>query len=80
LLTNDPDVLALFGGNPFPDKPPQQVRAVLWQYWFTSMEQTRRMGDWWSRRLLGVYAPVLERDPAGGVSIVAMPDELPAHD
>jgi hypothetical protein len=80
LLTNDPDVLALFGGNPFPDKPPQQVRAVLWQYWFTSMEQKRRMGDWWSRRLLGVYAPVLERDPAGGVSIVAMPDELPAHD
>jgi lipase maturation factor 1 len=80
LLTNDPDVLALFGGNPFPDRPPQQVRAVLWQYWFTSMEQKRRTGDWWSRRLLGVYAPVLERDPAGGVSIVAMPDELPAHD
>jgi lipase maturation factor 1 len=80
LLTNDPDVLALFGGNPFPDKPPQQVRAVLWQYWFTSREQKLRTGDWWSRRLLGVYAPVLERDPVGGVSIVAMPDELPAHD
>jgi lipase maturation factor 1 len=80
LLINDPDVLALFAGNPFPGKPPQQVRAVLWQYWFTSIEERRRTGDWWSRRLLGVYAPVLERDSVGGVSIVAMPDDLPPHD
>ena len=80
LLTNDPDVLALFAGNPFANSPPSQVRAVLWQYWFTSMEQKRKTGDWWTRKLLGVYAPVLERDAAGGVSIVAMPDELPIHD
>jgi hypothetical protein len=80
LLTNDPDVLALFAGNPFPNSPPRQVRAVLWQYWFTSMEQKRTTGDWWTRRLLGVYAPVLERDATGGVTIVAMPDELPPHD
>jgi lipase maturation factor 1 len=80
LLTNDPDVLALFAGNPFANSPPGQVRAVLWQYWFTSMEQKRKTGDWWTRKLLGVYAPVLERDAAGGVSIVAMPDELPIHD
>ncbi len=77
LLTNDPDVLALFAANPFAGSPPRQVRAVLWQYWFTSMEQKRTTGDWWTRKLLGVYAPVLERDAAGGVSIVAMPDTLP---
>jgi hypothetical protein len=80
LLTNDPDVLALFAANPFAGTPPRQVRAVLWQYWFTSMEQKRTTGDWWTRKLLGVYAPVLERDAAGGVSIVAMPDTLPTHD
>ena len=80
LLTNDPDVLALFAGNPFADSPPRQVRAVLWQYWFTSMEQKRTTGDWWTRKLLGVYAPVMERDTAGGVTIVAMPDALPTHD
>ena len=80
LLTNDPDVLALFAANPFAGSPPRQVRAVLWQYWFTSMEQKRTTGDWWTRKLLGVYAPVLERDAAGGVSIVAMPDTLPTHD
>jgi hypothetical protein len=80
LLTNDPDVLALFAGNPFANGPPHLVRAVLWQYWFTSMAQKRATGDWWTRRLLGVYAPVLERDNQGTVGIVAMPDELPPHD
>jgi lipase maturation factor 1 len=80
LLINDPDVLALFAANPFPGDPPKQVRALLWQYWFTSREQKRTTGDWWTRRLLGVYAPVLERDAAGGVSIVSMPDPLPTHD
>jgi hypothetical protein len=80
LLANDPDVLELFAGNPFPDGPPRQVRAVLWQYWFTSMQQKHLTGDWWTRRLLGLYAPVLERDAMGGVSIVAMPDALPPHD
>jgi lipase maturation factor 1 len=80
LLTNDPDVLALFAANPFAGSPPRQVRAVLWQYWFTSMEQKRSTGNWWTRKLLGVYAPVLERDAAGGIGIVAMPDALPIHD
>jgi hypothetical protein len=80
LLTNDSDVLALFAGNPFPGSPPLQVRAVLWQYWFTSMEQKHATGDWWTRKLLGVYAPVLERDAQGGVTIVTMPDPLPRHD
>jgi lipase maturation factor 1 len=80
LLSNDPDVLALFAANPFPGEPPRQVRAVLWQYWFTSMKQKRTTGAWWTRRFLGIYAPVLERDALGGVTIVAMPDELPPHD
>jgi lipase maturation factor 1 len=80
LLDNDPDVLALFAGNPFAGSPPRQVRAVLWQYWFTSMQQKRTTGDWWTRRLLGLYAPVLERDAMGGVGIVAMPDPLPPHE
>jgi hypothetical protein len=80
LLTNDPDVLALFASNPFSGAPPRQVRAVLWQYWFTSIPQKRATGDWWTRKLLGVYAPVLERDAQGRVTMVATPDSLPAHD
>jgi hypothetical protein len=80
LLANDPDVLALFASNPFPGSPPLQVRAVLWQYWFTSGKQKHMTGDWWRRQLLGLYAPALQRDDMGGVSIVAMPGELPPHD
>jgi lipase maturation factor 1 len=80
LLKNDPDVLALFARNPFAGNPPEQVRAVLWQYWFTSMRQKRESGDWWTRKLLGVYAPVLGRDHQGETMVVAMPDPLPPHD
>src|SRR6202453_5069718 len=80
LLTSDPDVLRLFAHNPFPGAPPRQVRAVLWQYWFTSMEEKRTTGNWWKRKLLGVYAPVLERDATGTAGMIAMPDALPPHD
>jgi hypothetical protein len=67
LLQNDPDVLALFAGNPFAKAPPQKVRAVIWQYWFTDRATKRRTGAWWRRELLGVYAPVLERTPEGKI-------------
>ena len=80
LLANEPTVLALFSRNPFAGSPPLQVRAVLWQYWFTSMEQKRRTGEWWRREFLGLYAPILERDVSGKIGVVATPDELPAHD
>ncbi len=80
LLVNDKDVLALFKANPFEKEPPHQVRAVLWQYWFTSMEEKRRTGNWWRRQFLGVYAPVLASTSGGKPTVVAYPDELPPHD
>jgi lipase maturation factor 1 len=80
LLENDPDVLKLFAANPFAGSPPRQVRAVLWQYWFTSMQQKRTTGNWWTRRLLGLYAPVLQQDDQGNAGILLMPDPLPPHD
>jgi hypothetical protein len=75
LLYNDPDVLALFRSNPFPNAPPRQVRAVLWQYWFTTMAGKRATGNWWRRELLGLYAPVLELQPDGKIGVVAIPEE-----
>ena len=77
LLAGSPDVLALFAGNPFPEAPPQQMRAVLWQYWFTTMEEKRATGMWWKRKLIGLYAPVLERLPDGKVGVVQWPEPLP---
>ena len=69
LLLNEPDVLSLFAGNPFADAPPKQVRAVVWQYWFTDLATKRKDGTWWRRELLGVYAPALERTPEGKIAI-----------
>jgi lipase maturation factor 1 len=61
LLENDQAVLGLFAGNPFSNAPPRLVRAVLWQYWFSTEEEKRRDGTWWRRQLLGTYAPTLTR-------------------
>jgi lipase maturation factor 1 len=73
LLSNNKDVLELFADNPFAAEPPRQVRALLWQYSFTSMEEKRKTGMWWRRKLLGLYAPTLERAADGKISVVEWP-------
>ena len=71
LLEGSRDVLGLFAGHPFPQAPPRYVRAVLWQYWFTTPQEKRQTGAWWRRELLGTYAPTLEREPDGRFAITA---------
>ena len=77
LLINDPEVLTLFAGNPFADKAPTQMRAVLWQYWFTDMSTKREQGLWWNRKQLGLYAPALIRRADGSLGVTAMPGAPP---
>ncbi|MFN2474967.1 MAG: lipase maturation factor family protein [Chthoniobacterales bacterium] len=48
-LRNDSAILRLMGSNPFASAPPQSVRATLYNYRFTSAEEHRRTGAWWSR-------------------------------
>lgn len=73
LLEGDKDVLALFAGNPFPDQPPRQVRALLWQYWFTGMKEKHETGLWWRRESRGLYAPTLEMQPDGKLGVIDFP-------
>ena len=73
LLRGSPDVLLLFAGNPFPKAPPKQVRAVLWQYWFTTPQERRSSGMWWRREQLGLYAPTLERENDGRIGVLQWP-------
>ncbi|MCU1251517.1 MAG: hypothetical protein JWQ49_4546 [Edaphobacter sp.] len=73
LLENDRDVLGLFAGNPFPNAPPHLVRAVLWQYWFSSLEEKRTSGVWWRRQFIGLYAPTLRKLPNNRFGIVEEP-------
>ncbi|HEY3927794.1 MAG TPA: lipase maturation factor family protein [Candidatus Koribacter sp.] len=74
LLQNDADVLKLFASNPFPNAPPKQIRCVVWQYWFTSMDEKRKTGNWWRREFLGLYAPTLQMDPDGRARVVERPN------
>jgi lipase maturation factor 1 len=57
LLQGSPEVLALLAKNPFPNAPPKYVRAELFDYRFTNFAERRATGDWWSRRLEGLYFP-----------------------
>src|SRR6185503_3121626 len=73
LLVNEPVVLQLFAGNPFLAHPPRQVRAVLWQYWFSDWNEKREQGLWWRREWRGLYAPVLERTADGKNALIEWP-------
>ncbi len=73
LLANSHDVLELFAANPFAGAPPKLVRAVIYQYWFTSLAEKRATGMWWRRRFLGLYAPELTYKPDGQPGVVEWP-------
>jgi hypothetical protein len=61
LLHNDPGALELFAGNPFPDKPPRYIRAVLYRYAF--VKPGNPDGRWWRReRVGGVWLPPMAAD------------------
>jgi hypothetical protein len=57
LLQGSPDVLALLKKNPFPDRPPRYIRAVLYEYHFTDFDTRRATGEWWRRERKGLYCP-----------------------
>jgi predicted DCC family thiol-disulfide oxidoreductase YuxK len=56
LRQNEPTVTALLETNPFPDKPPVYVRALLYEYNYAD-SQEKAEGVWWKRKLLAPYFP-----------------------
>jgi hypothetical protein len=66
LLEADPATLRLLRTDPFKGRRPRFVRARLWLYRFTTPDERRRTGAWWSRALEGEYVrPVTLRQ--GGI-------------
>ena len=63
LLQGSPDVVALLGRNPFPDHPPAYVRALAYDYHFTTAAERGATGAWWTRAPLGAYSPVVTLRP-----------------
>jgi hypothetical protein len=68
LLEGSPPVLALFERDPFPRSPPKYLRAVVYDYSFTTWSERRTQGEWWHRRMVGGYFPTvtLNRSEQGG--------------
>lgn len=60
LLHNDPAALSLLGPNPFPQKPPHFIRAVLYTYAFAPPGNPEH--QWWTRQEKGLWLPPLSTD------------------
>jgi hypothetical protein len=56
LLEGSAPVVDLLAGNPFPDRPPRTVRAVLYRYRFTTPAARAAGEGYWTREALGPYA------------------------
>jgi hypothetical protein len=61
LLENSPAVVTLLRRNPFADRPPRYVRAVVYRYRFADRAARRQARAWWTRERLGLYCPVLTK-------------------
>ena len=59
LLEGSPPVLQLLAYDPFPEKPPKFVRAVVYDYRFTTFAERRQTGNWWKRETKGMYFPAV---------------------
>jgi hypothetical protein len=57
LLHNDPGAVNLFARNPFPDKPPRFIRAVLYRYTFAKPDNAK--GLWWTREKISDWIPAM---------------------
>jgi Lipase maturation factor len=55
VLQGDQETLRLLRSNPFPGAPPRYVRAQYYRYRFTTPEEHRRAGRWWTREVVGTY-------------------------
>ncbi|BAU55729.1 lipase maturation factor family protein [Mucilaginibacter gotjawali] len=60
LLHNDPGAVSLFAGNPFPNRPPRFIRAVLYRYQFAKPGSPK--GIYWTMERLGDWIPVVSKD------------------
>ncbi len=59
LLKGSPEVLKLIRHNPFPEKPPKYIRAVMYDYHFSTRKQKKELGWWWQRQWIGPFSPVM---------------------
>lgn len=57
LLQNDRALSSLMRKNPFSETPPTHIRALFYEYHFTTPAEKKETNAWWKRELKGVYFP-----------------------
>jgi hypothetical protein len=55
LLEGDREILGLLRTNPFPERPPRWIRAVYYEYHFTTPRERRESRRWWTRQPRGLF-------------------------
>jgi hypothetical protein len=68
LLQNDGPTLSLMARNPFPDRPPEWIRATMYRYRFTTYAERRGTGKYWVRTRVGEMMRPLSLQTPGFVS------------
>lgn len=61
LLEGAPEATQLLAANPFPTDPPKFIRCQLYLYHFSDLETKRKTGQWWTRKHVGMFSPMLHR-------------------
>jgi lipase maturation factor 1 len=80
LLEGSVPVLDLIEENPFGGKPPQYIRAMVYDYRFTNFDERRQTGNWWKRELKGEYFPPVSLRPQHNkVDHARQPSRRPAR-
>jgi hypothetical protein len=64
LLEADPDTLSLLRTDPFDGDEPTHVRALRYEYRYTTPAERGETGDWWRRERVGTYAGPVSQDDA----------------
>jgi len=75
LMSGSDAVISLLEENPFPDRPPRYIRAVVYDYRFSTPGERRAGRVWWEREPLRLYHPVLARPGSPVPSAMPRPAE-----
>lgn len=64
LMQNEPTVLNLMAYNPFEQCPPAQIRAMRYEYRFTTRAEREETGAWWVSESKDLYCPPFRINPS----------------
>lgn len=68
LLRRNPDVMARFKRDPFPDRPPTIIRMRRYRLALTDLATQRRTGHYWRKEFKGDYLPAIYLTEGGEVA------------